>query len=101
MDLHEIDWNSDSGAFKDWHTKAVEEQHFEDNIFPPAMEDREALELLMHYLLPEGWYSPNPIGPKQVLTEAVEEVLYRHSERYRKELKRNAARRMDARRRDR
>jgi hypothetical protein len=45
-----------------------------------------ALEFLKNYLLGEDWYVVSPISTKQVNTEIVYEILYRHSKKFRIEL---------------
>lgn len=58
-----------------------------DNIFPPSMSDRKAMDILWRYLLGEDWYSMNPISHEQINTEIVHLILLKYSKRYRKECK--------------
>lgn len=59
----------------------------EDNILPPPLEPQLALNFLREYILGEDWYSANPVPTAQINTEVVEEILYKCSKRYRKEVK--------------
>lgn len=58
-----------------------------DNIFDPPTKPEIAIEFLKDYLLGEDWYVSDPLGPNQVNTEIVHEILYKYSRRYRKEYK--------------
>ena len=59
----------------------------EDNILPPPLEPQQALNFLREYILGEDWYSANPVPTAQINTEVVEEILYKCSKQYRKEVK--------------
>ena len=59
----------------------------EDNILPPPLEPQLALNFLREYILGEDWYSANPVPTAQINTEVVEEILYKCSKRYRKEVR--------------
>ena len=62
-------------------------RHKDDNIFPPGISEKTALDILQVWLLGEGWYVVDPLSPKQVNTEIVYEILYKYSDEFRKELK--------------
>lgn len=47
-----------------------------------------ALDILVSYLLGEDWYLAASMSEEQANTEAVLEILYRHSKQYRKDLRR-------------
>ena len=56
-------------------------------VFSPPMDAQTAVDFLQRYLLGEEWYTIN-LNNQQANTEIVHEILYKHSRRYRKELKR-------------
>jgi DNA replication initiation complex subunit (GINS family) len=58
-----------------------------ENIFAPPMKAQDAVDMLMHYLLGEDWYSVNPVSTEQINTEAVYDILMKHSRRFRREEK--------------
>ena len=49
-----------------------------DNIFSPPLDPQIALNILIEHFLGKDWYTPNPIGVKQVNTEAVYEILEKY-----------------------
>lgn len=57
-------------------------------IFLPPMEAQKAVDFLCRYILGENWYSVNPVSTRQINTEIVHEILWKHSKRYRKECRR-------------
>lgn len=73
-------------------SEIIEEKSKEKDygICPPSLTPDEALEILTNYLLGEDWYCVSPIHAHQVNTEIVHEILYKYSDKYRKELKENA-----------
>lgn len=81
-------------TFTEWFLQ--EKSKDKDNIFPPSLEPQLALNFLREYILGEDWYSLNPISTVQINTEVVDEILYKCSKRYRKELKKyNKQRRLN------
>lgn len=72
-------------TFTEWFLQ--EKAKDEDNILPPPLEPQLALNFLREYILGEDWYSANPVSTAQINTEVVEEILYKYSKRYRKEVK--------------
>ena len=70
-------------TFTDW----LENDSIDCGIMSPPMEDKKALDFLTDYLLGENWYVVDPIGPKQVNTNRVHEILWKYSKKYRKEYK--------------
>ena len=76
------------GCFYDWQRKADAEQENEENIFPPSMTDREALEILTHYLLGDDWIVVDPLSYGQVNTMRVYDILCKHSREFREERER-------------
>lgn len=59
----------------------------EDNIFPPAMDDKTALDFLYDYLLPDGFYISYSCGRGQANTEIVCYLIKKYSKRYENEVK--------------
>lgn len=47
------------------------------NVFVPPLEPQVAFNILRDHFLGKDWYTANPIGPKQVNTEVVYEILDR------------------------
>ena len=72
-------------TFVEWVLQ--EKSKDKDNLFPPPLEPQLALDFLREYILGEDWYSVNPIPTVQINTEVVDEILYKCSKRYRKEVK--------------
>ena len=56
-------------------------------VFSPPMDPQTAVDFLQQYLLGEDWYTINT-NAKQANSEIVHEILYKHSRKYRKEIKR-------------
>ena len=76
-----------ASKFYEWLDKADKEQNNEDNIFCPSMEDSEAINILIDYLLGEDWYVTDPVSPKQITTYAVVAILNKYSKKFKKETK--------------
>lgn len=57
-------------------------------MFAGGIPDKEALEFIKNYLLGENWHTVNPLSHDQTNTILVEDILYKYSREYRKELKR-------------
>lgn len=55
-------------------------------VFSPPMDAQTAVDFLQRYLLGEDWYSIN-LNAEQINTEIVHEILWKHSRKYRKELR--------------
>ena len=68
-------------TFTNW----LENDSVDCDLMSPPMEDKKALEFLTDYLLGENWYVVDPLSPKQVNTNRVHEILWKHSKQYRKE----------------
>lgn len=64
--------------FEDLLEKEVMTEEDKKNIFAPPIEPQVALNILIEHFLGKNWYTPNPIGVKQVNTEAVYEILSRY-----------------------
>ena len=60
-------------------------RHKDDNIFPPGISEKTALDILQVWLLGEDWYVVDPLSPKQVNTEIVYQILYKYSDEFKKE----------------
>ena len=58
-----------------------------DNIYCTGISDEEFIYFTIKYLLGDDWYVVDPLGPKQVNTNIVHEVLWKYSKKYRKEYK--------------
>lgn len=55
-------------------------------IFCPPITGQEAIDILTDYLLGEDWYTANPVCTEQVNTEIVAEILWKYSDKYRREV---------------
>lgn len=55
-------------------------------VFSPPMKAQTAIDFLQRYLLGEDWYSICQ-NAEQINTEIVHEILWKHSRKYRKEVK--------------
>lgn len=64
--------------FEDFLEKEIMTDEDKKNIFVPPLEPQIALNILIEHFLGKDWYTPNPIGVKQVNTEAVYEILGRY-----------------------
>lgn len=62
-------------TFEEWFARATKEQHNEDNIFLPAMEDWEAIEILKNEILGKDWYVADPVNDKQANAYIVDAIL--------------------------
>lgn len=69
--------------FEDFLEKEVMTEEDKKNIFAPPLEPQIALNILIEHFLGKDWYTPNPIGAKQVNTEAVYEILSRYPKKRR------------------
>lgn len=58
--------------------KEIMTEEDKKSIFSPPLEPQIALNILIEHFLGKDWYTPNPIGVKQVNTEAVYEILSRY-----------------------
>lgn len=67
--------------FEDFLEKEIMTEEDKKNIFAPPLEPQIALNILIEHFLGKDWYTPNPIGVKQVNTEAVYEILSRYPRR--------------------
>lgn len=74
---------------KNWsdYYLAINKKTNEGNIFPACIHPQIALDYLRKYLLGEDWYVNDPIATEQVNAAVVNDILYKYSSRYRKELK--------------
>ena len=64
--------------FEDFLEKEIMTEEDKKNIFAPPIEPQIALNILIEHFLGEDWYAPNPVGVKQVNTEAVYEILSKY-----------------------
>lgn len=67
--------------FEDFLEKEIMSEEDRKNIFSPPLEPQVALNILIEHFLGEDWYTPNPIGVKQVNTEAIYEILRKYPEK--------------------
>lgn len=56
------------------------------NIYCTGITDREFVHFIIKYLLGEDWYVVDPLGHEQINQIALEEILYKYSKKFRKEL---------------
>lgn len=70
-------------SYVDWFT----ENKAPDNLCDPPLDPQSALQFLCDYLLGEDWYVVMPESQKQVNSAIVDEILFKYSKQYRKEVK--------------
>lgn len=70
-------------SYVDWFTENKEP----DNVCDPPLDPQLALQFLCDYLLGEHWYVVMPESQKQVNSAIVDEILFKYSKQYRKEVK--------------
>ena len=70
-------------SYVDWFTENKEP----DNLCDPPLDSQLALQFLCDYLLGEDWYVVMPESQKQVNSAIVDEILFKYSKQYRKEVK--------------
>ena len=64
--------------FEDFLEKEIMTEKDKNNIFAPPLEPQISLNILIEHFLGEDWYTLNPVGVKQVNTEAVYEILSKY-----------------------
>lgn len=67
-----------TAEFEGFLEKEIMSEEDKKNIFAPPLEPQIALNILIEHFLGKNWYTPNPIGAKQVNTEAVYEILSKY-----------------------
>ena len=70
-------------SYVDWFIENKEP----DNLCDPPLDPQLALQFLCDYLLGEDWYVAMPESQKQVNSAIVDEILFKYSKQYRKEVK--------------
>ena len=70
-------------SYVDWFIENKEP----DNLCDPPLDPQLALQFLCDYLLGEDWYVVMPESQKQVNSAIVDEILFKYSKQYRKEVK--------------
>ena len=70
-------------SYVDWFTENKEP----NNLCDPPLDPQLALQFLCDYLLGEDWYVVMPESQKQVNSAIVDEILFKYSKQYRKEVK--------------
>ena len=70
-------------SYVDWFIENKEP----DNLCDPPLDPQLALLFLCDYLLGEDWYVAMPESQKQVNSAIVDEILFKYSKQYRKEVK--------------
>ena len=70
-------------SYVDWFRENKEP----DNLCDPPLDPQLALQFLCDYLLGEDWYVVMPESQKQVNSTIVDEILFKYSKQYRKEVK--------------
>lgn len=70
-------------TFNDW----LDEHWDKNNIFPPSLDAQTAINFLTDYLLGEDYYIVNPLSTSQANCEIVNDILYKYSKKYRKEIR--------------
>ena len=58
-----------------------------DNIYCTGITEREFIKFAIKYLLGDNWYVIDPLGYNQTKQMALEEILYKYSKKFKKELK--------------
>ena len=70
-------------SYVDWFTENKES----GNLCDPPLDPQLALQFLCDYLLGEDWHVVMPESQKQVNSAIVDEILFKYSKQYRKEVK--------------
>ena len=73
-------------SYTDFIIKKEKNREDKDNIYCTGITEREFINFSIKYLLGEDWYVADPLGHDQVNQFALEEILYKYSEEFRKEL---------------
>ena len=60
-----------------------------DNIYCVGISDEEFKHFLIKYLLGDGYYIADPVGPEQANQIILEEILSHYSKEFKKEIKNN------------
>ena len=58
-----------------------------DNIYCTGITEREFIKFTIKYLLRDNWCVADPLGYNQTIQMALEEILYKYSKKFKKELK--------------
>ena len=58
-----------------------------DNIYCTGITEREFIKFAIKYLLGDNWCVADPLGYNQTIQMALEEILYKYSKKFKKELK--------------
>lgn len=69
-------------SYVDW----LLENNNPDDLCDPVLEPQTAVNFLCDYLLGEDWYVTMPESTKQVNSAIVDNILYKYSKKYRKEI---------------
>lgn len=70
-------------SFLEWLCKNTDP----NNICDPPLDAQQAINFLCDYLLGEDWYVVMPESTEQVNSVIVEQILYKYSKKYRKEVR--------------
>ena len=58
-----------------------------DNIYCTGINEREFIKFAIKYLLGDNWCVADPLGYNQTIQMALEEILFKYSKKFKKELK--------------
>jgi len=81
--MNKIDENV---SYVEWQKKRYENRKDKDNIFPIGISREEFIDWIIEYLWDKD-YIVDPLGPTQCYELILEDILYTHSKRFRKEMK--------------
>ncbi len=73
-------------SYTDFIIKKEKNREDKDNIYCTGITEREFINFSIKYLLGEDWYVADSLGHDQVNQFALEEILYKYSKEFRKEL---------------
>ena len=75
-----------SNSYIDFVLEKEKNRKDKGNLYPTGITDQEFIYFIIKYLLGKDWHVVDPLGHNQVIQIALEEILDKCSEEFRKEL---------------
>ena len=75
-----------NNSYIDFIEEKEKNREDKDNIYCSGITEREFIKFSIKYLLGDNWYVIDPLGYNQTIQIALEEILYKYSKEFRKEL---------------
>ena len=75
-----------NNSYIDFIIEKEKNREDKDNIYCTGITEREFIKFSIKYLLGDNWYVIDPLGYNQTIQIALEEILYKYSKEFRKEL---------------